>query len=270
MPYVKDLLLVIATQEATLTKQSLTAIVLTRNEETHLKDCLESIRWVDNTIVFDSYSTDRTLEIATSMGAKFIQHAFENYGAQRNAAMAVTSTEWVLFIDADERVSPELAEELMSKLNRPEDAWAIPRHNWIFGKLTRGAGWFPDFQTRLLRKDRTRYDPAYPVHEVVVVDGTVGYLESPLTHLNYETVNEFLEKQRRYTEIAANELFRSGKHVRPRMLISMPVREFYRRFIAERGYIDGLHGFRLSLLMAYFEFYKWRTVSERWRTNKKG
>src|SRR3990172_7712430 len=141
----------------------LTAIVLTRNEEKHLPDCLASLGWASERIVFDSGSTDRTLEIAQAAGARVIRREFDHYAGQREAALRAAQTEWVLFVDADERVTPELAQAIRNALPGPEAGWWIPRHNYIFGKLTRHAGWYPDYQLRLMRRALAHYDPARPV-----------------------------------------------------------------------------------------------------------
>lgn len=239
----------------------LTAIILTHNEAGNITACIEHLRWADSILVFDSFSTDATPELVRSAGVQVIQHSFENYGAQRNAALKATQSEWVFFVDADERVSPALAQEIRLRLGQAERGWWVPRHNYIFGKLTLGAGWYPDYQLRVLHRASARYDPAYPVHETVILDGIAGYLETPLEHQNYRDVAHFLEKQERYTDIEARRRFDLGMIPKFYTYLSGPVREFTRRFITLKGYRDGLHGLRLSLLMAYFDYQAWRRVS---------
>lgn len=243
----------------------LCAITLTLNEEKHLPDCLASLAWADEVIVFDSFSTDRTVEIARAAGARVVQRPFDNYALQRNAALAATEAEWVLFVDADERVTPALAREIMSVLHpeRSKDGWWIPRHNYLFGRLTLHAGWYPDYQLRLLRRTAARYDPARPVHELVQLAGEAGHLASPLIHLNYETVAEFIRKQTDYARYDAERLSAEGVRARPHHLLSMPLRQLWWRFITLHGWRDGLHGLRLSWLMARFEFEKYRLAIER-------
>src|SRR5215213_4298997 len=132
----------------------LTAVVLTRNEERHLPACLASLAWAPAVVVFDSYSTDGTVAVAQAAGARVVQRVFDNYAGQRQAALAAVESEWVLFVDADERVPPALAAEIQSVLAptgtpvAPTPAWWIPRHNYIFGTLTLHAGWYPDYQLR--------------------------------------------------------------------------------------------------------------------------
>jgi len=236
----------------------LTAIILTHNEEPHLPDCLRSVAWAEQVIVFDSYSTDGTLAIARAAGARVLQREFDNYAGQRNGALQAAQTEWVLFVDADERVSPESAQEIQRVLTRPEAGWWLPRHNYIFGRLTRHTGWYPDYQLRLLRGARAHYER--PVHEVVVLAGEAGYLTHPLTHLNYASVPEFIAKQRAYAQYEAERLAAQGARAQPHHLLTQPLRQFWWRFITLQGWRDGWHGLRLSWLMAGFEFEKYQRL----------
>jgi hypothetical protein len=238
----------------------LTAIVLTRDEEKHLPGCLASLRWAQDVIVFDSFSRDRTVEIARAAGAAVIQRTFDNYAGQRNAALEAARTEWVLFVDADERVTPELADDIRDVLARPEAGWWIPRHNYLFGRLTLHAGWYPDHQLRLLRRTRAHYDPARPVHELVQLEGEAGYLNAPLVHLNYETVSEFVAKQASYAAYDAQRLALAGARARPHNFVLQPARQFWWRFVTLSGWRDGWHGLRLSLLMSRFELEKYRRL----------
>lgn len=239
----------------------LAGVILTHNEEANVVDCINSLRWTDAVIVFDSFSTDRTVELARSAGAEVIQHAFENYGAQRDAALQAVEAEWVFFVDADERATPELAAEIREKIKRVERGWWVPRHNYIFGRLTLWAGWFPDYQMRLLHRGSARHDPAYPVHERVLLDGAAGYLTHPLIHYNYRDVRQFIEKQERYTAIDAQRRFDQGQRPRPWTFFTMPARHFWWRFVTLRGYRDGLHGLRLSVLTAFYELKTWLRVA---------
>lgn len=241
----------------------LAAVILTLNEEKHLPDCLTSLAWVDELIVFDSFSADHTAEIARHHRATFVQHPFVNYAAQRNAALAATPADWVLFVDADERTPPPLADEVRAAIQKPEPVgWWVPRHNYLFGKLTLHAGWYPDYQLRLLKREAAHYDPDRHVHELVKLTGPAGHLKNPLIHLNYETVGEFIEKQRAYTRYNAGILFGAGQRAKPQNLVLQPLRQFWWRAITLQGWRDGGHGLRLSVLMAYFQFVLYRNLKE--------
>jgi (heptosyl)LPS beta-1,4-glucosyltransferase len=240
----------------------LAGVIIALNEETNIVDCIDSLRWTDEVVVFDSYSTDRTVKLAREAGARVIQHRFENYGAQREAALAAVEAEWIFFVDADERATPELAAEVREKITWEERGWWVPRHNYIFGKLTLGAGWFPDYQLRLLHRESAHYDPGRPVHEVVILDGEAGYLDNPLTHYNYRDVRQFIEKQEGYTDYEAQIRFGRGERPRLWTYLTRPLRHFWWRFVTLRGYRDGAHGLRLCLLTAYYEFQTWRRVRQ--------
>jgi hypothetical protein len=242
----------------------LLGIILTHNEGRHITDCIESLRFCNDVVVFDSYSTDDTMSLALWAGVQMLQHPFTDYASQRNAALDAVSevADWVLFVDADERVTPQLADEVLTAIEQDGYAgYRIPRHNYIFGKLTKGAGWYPDYQTRLLRVGKARYDSSRPVHEVVQLDGELGTLKHPLTHYNYRDTAHFAEKQRRYSAYDAQILYDQGVRTKPHHLITQPLRHFWWRFITLKGYQDGLHGLHLSLLMAAYEFRKYRLLA---------
>jgi glycosyltransferase involved in cell wall biosynthesis len=247
----------------------LIAVILTFNEERHVGACIESVAWCDRVIVFDSFSTDRTCEIARELGAEILQHPFKGYGSQRQAAMDALEARWVLFVDADERATPELAEEVRARLAQggPEVGWWIPRHNYIFGRLTLHTGWYPDYQLRLLRMDRSRWDLDREVHELPILDGLEGHLEHVLIHYNYDSLKQFVGKQNRYVEFDARILNDAGERVKPWSPFWMPLRHFKWRFIDLEGYRDGLHGLWLSVLMGYYEGIKYARLAKLRREN---
>ncbi len=242
----------------------LTAVILTLNEEEHIQACIESLSWTDEVVVFDSYSNDGTVEIAQETGAVVFQSKFENYAQQRNAALQAIETDWVFFVDADERATNELKTEIHQVIaTRPEMGWYVPRHNYIFGKLTQGAGWFPDYQARLFKHDKVHYER--PVHELAVVDGDIGHLQNPLTHYNYRDIEHFHRTQRAYTDYDAGILKQDGIRPKPRNFVLQPLRQFYWRYITLDGYKDGLHGLRLSMYMTYYEWVKYRKLARLWK-----
>lgn len=245
-------------------KPEITAVILTYNEAAHVQACIESLRWADRVVVFDSFSQDETVALAQAAGAETAQSVFQNYAQQRNAALAHVQTDWVFFVDADERGTPELAAEIRRvAVERPEMGWYVPRHNYLFGKLTLGAGWFPDYQLRLFRHGRVHYER--PVHELAVVDGSIGHLENPLIHYNYRDLAHFRAKQQAYTDYDAAILRQNGVRPKPQNYILQPWRQFWWRFVTLHGARDGLHGLRLSLYMGYYEWIKYRKLATLWR-----
>ena len=250
-----------------MTDIHITAVILTYNESEHIVDCIESVRFAERILVFDSLSTDGTQSLAGDAGAIVQEHPFENYSRQRNAALETAEalgTDWVLFVDADERVTSELAAEVRAVANNPGNhaGYRVPRHNYIFGKLTLGAGWFPDYQLRLLKVGSARYDPTRAVHEFAILDGDTGTLAQPIIHYNYRDVAQFHETQRRYSRFDAQTLYENGERLKPWTLITMPLRHFIWRYITLHGYRVGLHGFFLCILMARYEFRKYRLLGE--------
>lgn len=244
----------------------LTVVVLTRNEEQNIVACLASLGWADRLVVLDSLSTDDTVRLAREQGATVFEHPFHDYASQRNKALELVESDWIFFVDADERATPELAQEIRDVLASPSEAgWWVPRKNYIFGKWIRHTGWYPDYQLRLLKRDKARYDPNRQVHEVVILDGESGYLQNTLTHYNYRTVRQFLDKQRVYTNYDAEILFSQAIRPKWRNFILQPLREFWRRYVTWRGYRDGGHGLLLSLLMAYFNWVMYVCLHQLWR-----
>jgi len=245
----------------------LTAVILARDEEQNIADCVASVQWSDRVVlILDPRTTDRTAEIARGMGAEVRPHPFRDYADQRNAVLEMVHSDWVFFIDADERVTPELAVEICRVIEDQEKVgWWVPRLNYIFGRIIRHAGWYPDYQLRLLKVGHARYDPDRPVHEVVVLDGEAGYLRNPLIHYNYHTLSEFRERQRLYASYEAQALFNEGVRPRWRTFILQPLREFHRRFVSLQGYRDGVYGLLLSSLMAWYTLRCYLMLQALWR-----
>ncbi|MBI3913832.1 MAG: glycosyltransferase family 2 protein [Chloroflexi bacterium] len=242
----------------------MSVVVLTRDEQKHLRACLASVReFADELLVLDSGSTDGTVEIAQEMDARVELRAFDNYPAQRNAAIDLARGDWIFFIDADERATPALAAELQSltsNLQSPLVGYWIPRRNIIFGKEIRYTGWSPDYQPRVLKKGFGHFDLTRHVHELLVWDGKAGYLREPLIHYNYESLAQFRAKQIAYTRYEAQVWFNEGKRARARGFVGQPVREFFRRYVLLQGWRDGAHGLLLSVLMAYYAFVRQRML----------
>jgi glycosyltransferase involved in cell wall biosynthesis len=237
-----------------MTSLNLVAIVLTLNEEEHLPGCLATLRLLtEHVIVLDSGSRDGTRNIALRAGAKFQTRVFDGFANQRNAALGLAlDCEWVLFFDADERLTAAGVAEIREAVATagPElAAFWLPRRNVFFGREIRGGGWWPDEQARLLRRGRARYDPARQVHEVVIVDGESRRLHEPMLHYNYASRREFIAKQRAYT---VQRVSQAGiqEHPRRRAYLGAPARELWRRLVQLQGYRDGLTGIFLASVLA--------------------
>ncbi len=245
---------------------TLVAVILTKNVANHISDCIATLGFADRVVVSDSFSDDGTVELARAAGATVMQRPFDNFAGQRNAALEAVEADWVFFVDADERITPELAEEARrviaesSRTERPEVSlptgkevgWWVPRHNYIAGQRVREGGFYPDYQLRLLQRARARYDPARPVHEVVLLDGPSGHLQNVMIHYNYDDWPQFHAKQRRYARLESVALRERGVKPWPHKFIRQPLREFWRRYVTLRGYRDGWLGLKLAVLLAYY------------------
>lgn len=237
------------------------AAVITKNEERRIEDCLRSLLWADEIVVVDSYSADRTVEICQQYTDRIYQRPFDNFSRQRNHVLELVTCPWLLFVDADERVTPELAAEVREVVTREaylpaaeqKAGYWVPRHNLIWGKQIRHAGWYPDYQLRLLRAVAARYDDQREVHEVAEVSGQTGHLQHALIHYNYDTIRQFCSKQEAYSTYEARLMLNQGVRPRWRNYIGAPAREFVRRYWELEGYRDGWHGLLLSALLALYK-----------------
>ncbi|CAN5621789.1 glycosyltransferase family 2 protein [soil metagenome] len=235
----------------------ITAVVLTRNEARFIAGCLDSLRLVtDDILVIDSRSTDRTAEIAAGMDARVEYVDWQGFAGTRNFALdRCRLSSWLLFVDADERVPPGLARELQATVNAARsdvDGFLIPRRNVICGRIMRAGGWWPDYQLRLMRPGRCRYPEDAAVHEAARCAGTVLALNMPLIHLNYRTWREFFRKQLSYARLAGA----SSPNLRRRSYLGAPTRSFWRRFVSEQGFLDGLHGLTAAGIIGLAEIYR--------------
>jgi glycosyltransferase involved in cell wall biosynthesis len=234
------------------------AAILTKNEAAHIADCIKSVQWVDRVIVEDSFSDDGTVAIAEDLGAQVFQNEFVNFSAARNRTLnniRDLGVEWVLFVDADERVTPELAQEIRQVIGKGDTAgWWIPRYNVMWGHIMQGGGWYPDCQLRLMRVEAAHYDPERQVHEIVILDGQADYLKEHLMHYNYDSLAQFKFKQDRYIDFEAKILKEKGIRAKPWTYLTMPIREFLRRYISLNGYKDGWVGLQICSLMSWYMF----------------
>lgn len=235
----------------------LSVVISAFNEEKKIKDCLVSVDFADEIILVDNSSTDKTAAIAKSLGAKI--YTRENnpmLNTNKNFGFTKAENEWILSLDADERVTGELKKEIIDVLGKDTNdvsAFSMPRKNIIFGKWIEHTGWYPDFQIRLFRRSKAKF-PALHVHEQIKVEGEVHKLRSPIYHESYKTITEFLTKF--FTIYAPNEaevlLKDKNYNFSTADFLKKPFSEFINRFYYHKGYKDGVHGLTLSLLMAFY------------------
>jgi glycosyltransferase involved in cell wall biosynthesis len=230
------------------TKNRISAIVIAGNEERNIAECLESLAWADEIVVVDSESDDRTVEIAKRFTPNVHVRAWRGYANQKAFALEAASNEWVLSLDADERIQPPLAEEIALADLSGFDGYRIKRENYFLGRRIRGCGWGRDYQLRLFRKSRTTVTDR-AVHEGFRVDGTVGTLAGALTHYSYRTMKEAFAKIDAYSTLEAREKA-ARMTVNPLTMVCAAPCAFLHHFILRRGFIDGTYGAMVSFMHA--------------------
>lgn len=244
-------------------RESLTVLIPTYNEENSIRDCLESIKWADEIFVVDSFSADRTLEICREYTDRIVQHEYVNSATQKNWAIPQASHKWVMVVDSDERVSERLHASIERTLENTNgyDGFYVKRESFFLGRLVEHGGWDKDYVLRLFNRERGRYQDR-EVHARIVVEGREGYLEGPLYHYTYESLDQYFEKFHRYTTWSANDLRAGGRRATWTNLALRPWMRFLKMYVLRRGFLDGKHGLVLSFLAAFNVFTKYARLWE--------
>lgn len=231
--------------------------IITLNEEDRLAGALASVTWADEIVVVDAESTDRTVEVARHYTDRVLINPWPGYAAQKNFADRQASHEWILSLDADECVSPELRQsiERLKQEGPQQDGYRIPRRAWYLGRWINHSGWYPDYQLRLYRRDCARWQGDY-VHESVRVEGRVGTLTGDLWHFTRRSLAEHHEVLGRYTTLAAEGDFAHGKTVGFLDLLLKPPLTFLRSYLLKQGFRDGIPGLVIASFAAYYVFLK--------------
>jgi glycosyltransferase involved in cell wall biosynthesis len=244
--------------------QSLSVIVPTFNEEFNIAECLEGLGFADEILVVDSFSTDRTVQIAGAFPkVRVLQHEYGGNGPQCNWAMERASGAWILIVDADERVSGKLAAEIRALLDGSPSAphYRLRRENVFLGRVVRHSGWGSDRLVRLVRKGAARY-PEQKVHADIEPVGPAPTLASPLVHYTSRSLPAYVEKLHRYARWGAEDLARRGRRSGPLAVAGRPAWRFLRTYFVQAGFLDGGAGLVVCGLQAYGTFLKWATLWE--------
>jgi len=230
----------------------LSVVLLVRNEEQNVRRALESVKWADEIVVVDDYSTDRTVDICREYTDRIFQRRLDDFDRQRNFGLAQATGEWILSLDADEEVTPELAAEIQAVIatNPPQDVFAIPFRDLIFGRWQQGGGW--SRPNRRLYRRHCRWTES--VHERVQAMPAEGQLQHCIRHYSHRSISGFLQKMDRYTTQEAQACYARGKRTSPLRLLLSPLRDFFIRYWRWGGYRDGMHGLVLAVLMAFYVF----------------
>jgi len=248
---------------------SVAAVIITKNEEQNIAACLESVRWADERILVDACSGDRTVEIARRYTDRIFVRSWPGYGPQKNFAINQSGSEWILVLDADERVTEALRNEILHVLSAgasgspadPPAAFEIPRRNFFYGKWIRGGGLFPDYQIRLFRRSAARYDETL-LHERLQVSGRIERLASPLDHHSMPTVAEHVRKMIRYTTLGAQVKLKARSRVSAVDLAGSHLVTMLKTYLLRGGYRDGVHGVVVALFAGMHVFVKYAKAWE--------
>lgn len=233
--------------------------VISRNEARNIGACLRSVNWADELIVVDGFSTDGTDRIVKDLGARLFQEPWKGFAAQKNSALQKARGPWILSLDADERVTEPLRDEIRSLLAQDDGrctGYLIPRKNFFCGRFIRHGGWHPDLNLRLFLKEAGRFEDRL-VHERVVVSGAVGRLRSPMEHYTYDTIDDYLERLKRYSTLAAQQLAQQGRLPGWHHMVFRPPFTFLKMYLLQLGFLDGPAGFFLAWSYAYYTLLKY-------------
>ena len=242
---------------------TLAAVIITYNEEANLADCLESLLGtVDQIVVLDSGSTDATLAIANRFGATVaVSDVWHGFGDQKNRALAMASTDWVLSIDADERLTPALAQEIRLVINQPlaVTCFSLPRSSWYCGRFIRHSGWSPDYVDRLFQNGKARFSDDL-VHERLLHQSPVCRLQNPLLHYSFRNFSQVLQKLDRYSTASATQAYARGKRASIFSAVGHGTWAFFRTYVLKVGFLDGAQGLALAISNAEVSYYKYLKI----------
>jgi glycosyltransferase involved in cell wall biosynthesis len=243
---------------------TVSAIVVCFNEEERIGDCLENLRWCDEIVVVDSFSTDRTPEICRGYTDRFIQREWAGYRDQKAFAHSQASKDWVFLVDSDERVTAELRNEIENALvqdNGRYAGYAVPRLVHYLDRWWRRGGWYPDYDVRLFRRERATWGGSEP-HEKILVDGAVRRLRYPLHHYSYRNIEDHLQRINRFTSISSRESKKQGRRWRLSDALLRPAARFFHSYVLKRGFIEGFAGFYVAVTAAVYVFLKYAKLWE--------
>ena len=246
----------------------ISALVLTYNEESRIARCLDALDFADEIIVVDSYSNDGTLDIVEKYTDKIFQKEFEGFSSQWNMAIEQAGEDWVLIVGADEVIPKELASEIKQADGMAEyDGYRMPRSTFFIGRRMRHCGWYPDYQLRLMRREKANI-PHRLVHETLVCDDPVGTLKSPIIHYSYDTMSDYCRKMVLYAKAAAEQKYNEGRSFHLIDMLLNPGHTFVKMYIAQLGFLDGVHGLALSSLTACSSLLRYAYLWEMCRSKK--
>lgn len=252
-------------------RDSISAVIVTYNEERNIEECLETARWMDEIIIVDAYSTDMTVELCKNYTNKIFQRPWPGFGKQKNFAIDQANSDWVFILDADERITDELKNEIVDILKGKKSnnitGYRLPRKNYFYGKWIRFAGSYPDYQLRLFRKGSGKLDDFEP-HNSFILNGQMGILKAPLIHYTERTIADHFKKYNNFTTLAAKEKQKTKGKVKWYDLFFRPVSTFIKMYFFRQGFKEGIHGLIICIFGSMYTFGKYVKLWEMLQTNK--
>ncbi len=240
----------------------LTVIIITKNEESHITQCLESVKWAGEIIVLDSGSSDETVSICRQFTPLVFETDWQGFGVQKQRALNKATGDWVLSIDADEIITPELRAEIEHAISQNQhDAFLLPRLSSYCGKFIKHGGWYPDYILRLFRRELGHFTDDV-IHERVIVEGKIGKLTAPILHESYSDLSEMLEKMNSYSSLNAQKLFERGVKSSLSKAIFRGLWKFIQTYFVKAAFLDGKHGLMLAISSAESVYYKYLKLLE--------
>jgi (heptosyl)LPS beta-1,4-glucosyltransferase len=239
-------------------RETISVVIITHNEEDILLGCLESVKWADEIIIVDSNSNDLTIDISKKFKARIFLREFNGFSKQKNFGIDKTSSDWILTLDADERVSNDLYQEIMGILEKRSDkiAYSVPFKNIFLGKLMNYGGWNPEFHTRLFKNNMGKFDETKNLHEPLIIHGDIGFLQSPIYHLSHRTIFDNLSKTKEYAILESERLFlQNAPKVTIIKIIYQIHEHFFNRYIRAKGYKDGIEGFIEAIYQSFSQIF---------------
>lgn len=232
--------------------------IITKDEEKNIREALQSVQWADEIIVVDANSTDRTADICRQYTDRVYSEEWSGFARQKQMAVSLASHDWVLVLDADERVSDRLKNEIIEMLsgNPAYNGFRIARKNFFGDQWIRHGGWWPDYTLRLFRRGKGTFLNR-EVHETIQVEGATGHLRNPLLHYTYADTDDFLRRMETYAALGGKELYKGGRRVFPVDLLLRPCATFVRMFFLQLGFLDGFSGLKLAYLYSLYTFRKY-------------
>jgi glycosyltransferase involved in cell wall biosynthesis len=252
----------------------LSVILIAKNEALNIKACLDSVRFADEIIVVENGSTDDTVELARAAGATVIEtDDWPGFGPQKSRALAAANGQWILSIDADERITPELAKEILQTIHDPNaaDAYDISRCSWYCGRFIKHSGWTPDYVTRLFKRGKAQFTD-HLVHERLIASGTIKQLKNVMLHYSYRNFSQVLQKVDNYSTLNAKQSYAKGKRAGIGTALLHGFWAFFRTYFIKLGILDGAHGIALAISNAetsYYRYLKLWLLEQESKTNTK-